>query len=77
MIYIILLQFARLAHLLNLTLAAVLAIYWLITSALLADLYNRYCETGIDCNETEEKFIVLPVFGFVCMGAWVRWLLWS
>jgi len=62
------------AHFLNLIWAAALAIYWLITSALLADLYSRYCdedETGIKCEDDEKKFIVLPVFGFICMSAWV------
>ena len=71
-----LLQFARLAHLLNLTWAIALAIFWLITSALLANLYSRYCDeddTGNDCGDTEEKFIVLPVFGYICMAAWVSW----
>ena len=45
----------------------------------MADLYNRYCDreedSGRECGETEESFVVFPVFGFVCMGAWVSWLL--
>ena len=72
------LQFARLAHLLTLLWAVVFAVYWLITSALLADLYERYCDDiedrlGGECSDNDEKFIVIPVFGFVCMGAWVSW----
>lgn len=71
------LQFARLAHLLTLLWAVVFAVYWLITSALLADLYERYCDNiedaGGECSDDDEKFIVIPVFGFVCMGAWVSW----
>ena len=70
-----LLQFKRLAHFLNLILGAVMAVYWLITSALLANLYSRFCDNredgGEDCNENDERFILLPVFGFVCMCAWV------
>ena len=69
-----LLQFKRLAHLLNLIWAVVLIIYWLITAALLGDLHSRYCdedETGNDCDETEDGFVILPIFAFVCMGAWV------
>ena len=72
-----LLQFARLAHLLTLLWAIALAVYWLITSAMLADLYERYCDrledNKLECGDTEEKFVVLPIFGFVCMGAWVSW----
>ena len=71
------LQFARLAHLLTLLWAVAFALYWLITSALLADLYERYCDNiedgGGECSDDDEKFIVIPVFGFVCMGAWVSW----
>ena len=72
-----LLQFARLAHLLSLLWAGALAVYWLITSAMLADLYERYCDrledSNLECGDTDEKFVVLPIFGFVCMGAWVSW----
>ena len=69
-------QFARLGHFLTLLWAAVLAVYWLITSALLANLYERYCDrrledVGSECGDNDEKFVVLPIFGFVCMGAWV------
>jgi len=67
-------QFTRLAHLLTLSWAVALAVYWLIASALLADLYRRYCgedDGGFDCGNTEEKFFVLPLFGFICMAAWV------
>jgi len=65
-----------LGHLLNFTWAAVLAVYWAITSALLADLYGKYCEDredsiGEECNENEKRFVALPIIGFICMGAWV------
>ena len=71
-----LLQFKRLAHFLNLILGAVMAVYWLITSALLANLYSRFCDEREevereDCNENDQRFILLPVFGFICMCAWV------
>jgi len=50
-----------------------MAVYWLISSALLADLYNKYCsdEDNSDCEKREKKFIILPLLGFVCMSAWV------
>lgn len=70
-----LLQFSRLAHLLNLGWAVAFAIYWLITSSLLSDLYERYCDRqddrGQDCGDIDEKFVIFPVFGFICMSAWV------
>jgi len=58
-----------------------MAVYWLISSALLADLYRDYCDElddrsqdlGIDleCTDTDERFIATPVLGFVCLVGWV------
>ena len=71
------LQFKKLAHLLTLIWAVVLAIYWVIISSMLANLYQRYCDDledrGGECDDDDEKFITLPVIGFLCMGAWVSW----
>ena len=52
-----------------------MAVYWLISAALLADLYSEYCnvDDGFDCEEREKKFLVLPILGFACMGGWVSW----
>ena len=73
-----LLQFKRLAHLLTLIWAVVLAIYWLITNSMMANLYQRYCDhleddnnDNTECDDDDEKFVTLPVIGFICMGAWV------
>ena len=44
-----------------------LAIYWLISAALLAHLYviDNFCEgRNHACNGTIQKFILLPVLGF-------------
>jgi len=52
-----------------------MAVFWLISSALLADLYRDYCEELDDadreCNDTDERFIATPVLGFVAMVGWV------
>ena len=51
-----------------------LAVYWLISAALLANLYTRYCDDlprDADCSDTDEKFILLPVMGFLTMAGWV------
>ena len=51
--------------------AIVMAAYWTITNAILGDIHNRYCDEddiGIECNEDEHQFVILPIFGFICMG---------
>ena len=49
-----------------------MAIYYLITSSLMSDLYTRYCDDKADdCTEDDDKFSVLPTFGFFIMVAWV------
>lgn len=53
--------------------SVLMAAYWLVTGALLADLYRRYCSNADvpDCNENDRKFTVLTVMSFVCAGGWV------
>ena len=52
-----------------------MAVYWLISSALLADLYRDYCDElddrDFECTDTDERFIATPVLGFVCLVGWV------
>jgi len=50
-----------------------MALYMLITSALIANLYTRYCDRETnECREdVEAKFIIFPVFGFIIMAIWV------
>ena len=52
-----------------------MAVYYLITSSLIANLYTRYCdnldELGGECDEDDDKFSIFPVFGFFIMVAWV------
>ena len=55
-----------------------MAIYLLVTSALLANLYNKYCDYGdywsyevIKCGDDEKHFLVLPIFAFLTMAGWV------
>ena len=42
---------------------------------MIANLYTRYCnrkdDNGDECSEDDDKFTVLPVFGFFIMVAWV------
>ena len=53
----------------------VMAVYYLITSALIANLYTRYCDAqednDLECDEDDDKFALFPVFGFFIMVAWV------
>ena len=52
--------------------AVAFSVYWLISAALLANLYTRYCDDlPGDCDDTDEKFILLPIMGFLTMAAWV------
>ena len=53
-----------------------MAVYYLITSALIANLYTRYCDAlednnNVECDEDDDKFALFPVFGFFIMVAWV------
>ena len=51
-----------------------MAAHWLVTGALLADLYRRYCNDDTkpgDCDENERKFTALTVMAFICAGEWV------
>ena len=62
----------RLFHFCTFVFSVALAVYWLISAALLANLYTRYCDDlPGDCDDTDEKFILLPVMGFLAMAAWV------
>ncbi|XP_065905153.1 uncharacterized protein [Dysidea avara] len=66
-------MFKRLAHFFSLLFSIIMAVYLLVTSALLANLYTRYCDE-IDefskCEEDERRFLVIPVFGFLTMVGW-------
>ena len=50
-----------------------MAAHWLVTGALLADLYRKYCNdrTTNECNETDRRFTALTVMSFVCAAGWV------
>ena len=52
-----------------------MAVYYLITSSMIANLYTRYCDDkddrGDECTEDDDKFSVFPTFGFFIMVAWV------
>ena len=53
-----------------------MGVYLLVTSALLANLYKRYCnEEYEECTDDEKNFLVLPLFGFLTMMGWVRYIL--
>lgn len=55
--------------------AIVMAVYYLITSSLIANLYTRYCDdkdgTNDECDDDDRKFTIFPVFGFFIMVSWV------
>ena len=69
-------QLKYLAHGFSLLLSALMCVFWIITSGLLARLYNEFCDNLADpdaeCDERDEKFIVTPVLGFFCFIGWVR-----
>ncbi|XP_065895199.1 uncharacterized protein [Dysidea avara] len=59
-------------HFVAFVFAVALSIYWLISAALLANLYTRYCDNlSRHCRDTEEKFLLLPIMGFLTMAAWI------
>jgi len=54
--------------------STMLAVFWLITSSLLANLFRDACEIGVSdnrCISEEDDFIAVPVVGFVIMVLWV------
>ena len=65
-------QYGKFVQFIFLMWAIALAIYWLISGAQLAHLYDTFCEErNHACDGTIQKFILLPIMGFFCMGAWV------
>ena len=78
-------QFKRLAHGLSLMLSLIMGVMFLITSSMMSNIYAKYCEHLKDqynpfydndnhCGELEKHFLMLPVFGYITMVAWVRYL---
>ena len=68
------LQLKRLANAFGLLLDIMMTVFWLVTSALLANLYREFCdnlEDDEECNEIDERFIATPVLGFFCFVGWV------
>ena len=52
--------------------SVLMAAYWLVTGALLADLYRRYCnQNKVNCGDEERRFTVLTVMSFITAGGWV------
>jgi len=47
-----------------------MAVYWIITTALLGDLYRQYCD-DFECDERERKFLALPILSGFCIAGWV------
>ena len=69
------LQYANLAHVFGLLWEGLMAVYWLISATLLADLFRQYCKDDDNsaCEERERIFLTLPILGLVCMVGWVSW----
>jgi len=72
----IFLQYTRLSQFFTMIWSIIMALYMLITSALIANLYTRYCDRqedrGSECDDdVDAKFTVFPVFGFFILVVWV------
>ena len=66
-------------------LSLIMGIMFLITSSMMSNIYVKYCESLKDrdnpydydddqCGKLEKHFVILPVFGYFTMVAWVRYL---
>ena len=66
-------QYSILAALFNILWATLMGTHWLVTGALLADLYRKYCndQHTLECDGDDRKFTVLIVMSFVGAGGWV------
>ena len=67
------LQYTRVSQLFTLIWSIIMALYMLITSALIANLYTRYCDREEnECRgDVEAKFTIFVVFGFIILVIWV------
>lgn len=73
--------FVRLSTMFTILWSVLMAAHWLVTGALLSDLYRRYCNNKGDdggegdeddeCNDDDRRFTVLIVMSFVAAGGWV------
>ena len=68
-------------------LSSIMGIALLVTSSLMVNIYIKYCDFVLDrpeppdhydyypekCGDDENHFLVLPLFGFFTMAAWVRY----
>ena len=57
-------------------LSFIMGIALLVTSSLMANIYVKYCDQNYyreKCGDDEAHFLILPVFGFFTMAAWVRY----
>ena len=62
-----------LAGLINIFMAILMAIHWLITGLLLDDLYDKYCDHVKDghCNDVDQRFTALSIMSYISVGGWV------
>ena len=71
-------------------LSLIMGVMFLITSSMMSDIYVKYCESLKDpdypfnnydddddddlCRKLDKHFLMLPIFGYFTMVAWVRYL---
>ena len=69
-------QLKRLAHGFSLSLSALMCVLWIVSSGLLARLYDEFCKNlanpDDECDERDKRFIATPALGFLCFAGWVR-----
>ena len=69
-------------------LSLIMGVMFLITSSMMSDIYAKYCEDlkymkdeddpynlhDDQCGKDQRHFLILPIFGYFTMVAWVRYL---
>ena len=56
----------------------IITLLWGLSSALLMEIYWEYCkmmeDNGSKCGTKDQRFVSVPILGFICAAGWVRLL---
>lgn len=71
----ILSQWKKLVLIVSIIFDTIMTLLWTLSSALLMEIYWEYCEimedNGSECGGKDQRFVSIPVLGFICAAGWV------
>ena len=69
-------QWKRLVLIVSILFETIITLLWGLSSALLMEIYWEYCkmmeDSGDKCGAKDQRFVSVPVLGFICAAGWVR-----